>query len=132
MLGPLLYLLYTADLTGGNKSIIATFEDDSAILATHNDPAKASQKLQAHFSAAGLWLTKWNIKIYGSKSTYITFATMKSTCPPVTLNGYLIPQTMSMKYLGMHLERRVLEKIHSNKEKRTKPEAKKIILVIRV
>jgi retron-type reverse transcriptase len=47
VLGPVLYLIYTNDLpTSENKT--ATFSDDTAILATNEDPAIASVKLQQH------------------------------------------------------------------------------------
>jgi hypothetical protein len=46
VLGPILYLIYTSDLPTSD-STTATFTDDTAILATHEDPAIASMKLQA-------------------------------------------------------------------------------------
>jgi hypothetical protein len=45
VLGPLLYLLYTADLPTTNNITIATFADDTALLATNSDPTLASQQL---------------------------------------------------------------------------------------
>jgi hypothetical protein len=59
VLGPLLYLLYTADLPTSPDSTISTFADDTAILATDPDPAIAAQKLQASLLAIQHWLTKW-------------------------------------------------------------------------
>jgi hypothetical protein len=56
--GPLIYLLYTADLPTSPDSTIATFADDTAILATDPDPAIASQKLQTSRLAIQHWLTK--------------------------------------------------------------------------
>jgi hypothetical protein len=46
VLGPLFYLLNTADLPTSQNSTIATFADDTAVLVTDPDPAIASHKLQ--------------------------------------------------------------------------------------
>jgi hypothetical protein len=48
VLGPSLYLIYTADLPTTHNTTIATFADDTALLAIDSDPALASQKLQHH------------------------------------------------------------------------------------
>jgi hypothetical protein len=45
VLGPFLYLLYTADLTTSPESTTVTFANDTAVVATDNDPAIALQKL---------------------------------------------------------------------------------------
>jgi hypothetical protein len=45
VLGPLPYLLYTADLPTSPDFITATFADNTAVIATDYDPATASQKL---------------------------------------------------------------------------------------
>jgi hypothetical protein len=49
MMGPPLYLIYTADLPTTNNTTIATFADDTALLAANNDPVVASH-LQHHFN----------------------------------------------------------------------------------
>lgn len=46
VLGPLLYLIYTADLPTTTNTTIATFADDTALSATDSDPALVSQLLQ--------------------------------------------------------------------------------------
>jgi hypothetical protein len=56
VLGPLLYLLYTADLK------TATFAGDTAVLATDSDPGIASQKLQTSLDAIQKWLKRCSMK----------------------------------------------------------------------
>jgi hypothetical protein len=43
VLGPLMYLPYTADLTSP-ESTTANFADDTAVIATNNDPAIAPHR----------------------------------------------------------------------------------------
>lgn len=57
-------------------------------------------------------MLKWHIKTNEAKSTHVTFTTRRETCPPVTLNGTLIPQQEVVRYLGLHFDRRLTWKKH--------------------
>jgi len=68
VLGPVLYLLYTADLSLALDTIRATYVDDTAILAAHKDHIDASQRLQESLFHIQIWLKKWRIRDSETKS----------------------------------------------------------------
>ena len=63
VLGPLLYLLFTADLPTTDYTTIAIFADDTGLLALHRDPAVVSQRLQSHLTLLHNWFTLWKIRV---------------------------------------------------------------------
>jgi hypothetical protein len=62
VLGPLFYLIYTANLPTLADSTTATFADDTAILAVHENPTEAMHRLQRHLNKIQSWLYKWRMK----------------------------------------------------------------------
>lgn len=112
VLGPVLYILYTADLPTTNHTTVATFADDTAILASHLDPVLASEHLQENLNKIQNWLLKWRIKANELKSTHVTFTMRRASCPPVKLNNNILPHAEDAKYLGMNLDRRLTWRKH--------------------
>lgn len=118
VLGPLLYLLHTSDLPICKETLVATFADDTVILASNANPDAASRQLQKGLDKIQDWLKVWRIKTNETKSVHVTFTTRKGNCPTVTLNNKPIPQVQSAKYLGLHLDRRLTWRKHiSSKSK---------------
>ena len=112
VMGPILYLLYTADLPISNNVLIGTFADDTAILSSDPNPTRASFKLQECLNKISSWTKTWGIKTNESKSVQVTFTTRTATCPPVKINSIEIPQANEAKYLGIHLDRKLIWQKH--------------------
>jgi len=93
-------------------TLTATYADDTAILAPHQNPITASTNLHHHLNQFETWLKQWRIKANENKSTLVTFFLKRVTCPAVTLNGKHIPQEETAKYLGLHLHRRLTWQKH--------------------
>lgn len=117
VLGPFLYLLYTADIPADDDITMATFADDTGILTSDDNPDRASNKLQNYLSSLQTWLTKWKIKVNGEKSSQITFTTRRIDCPQVHINNIPIPLKSDVKYLGLHLDRKLTWKNHIKTKK---------------
>jgi hypothetical protein len=83
---------------------IATFADDTGLLAVHSDTIIASQHLQIHLDILQAWFDTRKIKINQAKSVHMTFTTTRATCPQVTLHNTPIPMQTDVKYLGLHLD----------------------------
>jgi hypothetical protein len=99
VLRPLLYLIFTADLPTTDHTTIATFADDTRLLAVHSDPIIASQHLQLHLDILQAWVDTWKIKIHQAKSVHVTFTTTRAICPQGTMNNAPIAMQTGVKYL---------------------------------
>jgi len=102
-----------ADLPVSEQTTTATYADDTAILAPHRYHIIASRNLQTHLAQLEKWFIKWRIKANEGKSTHVTFTLNKEAhCPAVTLNGKQITQGNAVKYLGIHMDRRMTWRTH--------------------
>lgn len=112
ILGPLLYVIFTRDLPSSQGCEIATFADDTAVIAVNDDPKTASKLLQINLNKLEQWFKKWRIKVNSAKCVHVTFTTRRGVCPPVQLSGHQLPIAEEAKYLGIHLDRSLTWKKH--------------------
>jgi hypothetical protein len=91
VMGPLLYLIYTTDLSTTNDTTIATYADDRALLAANNDPVVASPK------PPPAMVQQMGNQNKSDKSVQVTFTTKRITCPQVIINSIKIPVQTEVK-----------------------------------
>lgn len=113
VLGPFLYLLYTADIPTSNNTFIGAFADDTVIMATNESQQNAVENLQHAIDKVSSWTSDWKIKLNELKTVHVTFALrQKNSNLHAYLNGVQIPQADSAKYLGLHLDNKLNWKHH--------------------
>jgi hypothetical protein len=72
------------------------------------------------------------IKANESDSVHVTFTTRRETCPPAQVNSIHLPQQEDVKYLGLHLDRRLnLAQTHIHKTEATGNDAHQNALATR-
>jgi len=104
---PLLFNLFTSDQTTTPNTTTGDFADDKALLAIHSDPEIASNLVQNHLNLLSTWYKDWGIKINETKSIHCTFTLRQIVCPPIYLNNVSLPTAQNVRYLGLHLDRRL-------------------------
>ena len=118
ILGPILYLLFTSDLPEVENVTVATFADDTAILAVGFNIDEATLKLQKACEKISTWTKKWKIKLNESKSVHINFTNRQIFHQPkIKLNGVDVSIGNSAKYLGMTLDVKLRWNEHVKKKK---------------
>ena len=113
-----LYLLYTSDLPVLESSTVATFADDTAILAIVSSNEESTEKLQTAINQIQKMDNKWNIQLNQSKSVHINFTNRCFEHIPITINNQKVPYANTAKYLGMTLDTKLRWKAHVKKNER--------------
>lgn len=110
VLGPLLYLLYTADFPKNDKTNIAQFADDTAIYTQSRKESVLIKNLQNHITSIEKWSKKWRTKINPQKSQAVIFWYKQKRFYPDTniqFQKQKIPWNKHAKYLGVTLDQQL-------------------------
>jgi len=78
VMGPVLYLLYTSDLPQPDGTTVASFEDDTAIMAVVGN-VDATEKLQRAADEINDRTRAWLIKLIEDKSLHVAFTNKRYT-----------------------------------------------------
>lgn len=108
ILGPILYIIYTADFpindTNTNE-LIALYADDTAVITKSIRHKKAIENLQLKINEIEKWCAQWKIKLHPDKSNLIIFNRRKKgkKIPDIKLYNTTINPTKDAKYLGVNI-----------------------------
>lgn len=97
--------------------MLATFADDTAVLAKGNDFDEAANRTQTALNKITAWTKKWRIKLNEQKSSHINFTYKKNKEISLEINGQFIPFVNEAKYLGMNLDTKLRWKTHIKKKR---------------
>lgn len=117
VLGPILYLLYTCDIPELKDNTIATFADDTAVMATGSTHEEAAEKVQRAINRIYGWTKKWRVRLNESKSVHVNFTNKRPNYIPIYINNVAIPHENTAKYLGMTLDAKLRWKAHVKKKR---------------
>jgi len=116
VLGPVLYLLYASDLPVLESSTVATFADNTAILAIGSSNEESTDITNSHKPNTKMG-KKWHIQLNQSKSIHINFTNTCFEQIPITINNQKVPYANTTKYLGMTLDAKLRWKAHVKKKR---------------
>lgn len=116
VLGPTLYLLFTRDIPQTEDTIVATFADDTAILAVGKTINESTIKLQNALDNVNEWTKTWRLALNEMKSVHVDFTYKKINRLPLFINNTRVPFANEAKYLGMTLDAKLKWKPHVKKK----------------
>ena len=97
--------------------LLATYADDTAVLAADTLPDSAANIVQNYINILEKWFLKWRIKVNSAKCKHVDFTLRKGSCPHLYINEEAIPRDEQVKYLGLHLDRRLTWSSHIRAKK---------------
>uniref|UniRef100_A0A6M2DDB3 Putative rna-directed dna polymerase from mobile element jockey n=1 Tax=Xenopsylla cheopis TaxID=163159 RepID=A0A6M2DDB3_XENCH len=118
VLSPLLFNLYTSDMPINSTITTCTYADDIAIVANHVDINLANNNLQNYLTQLEIWFKNCKMKINIDKSHHLIVSLRPHDNPPLFLFNNPIPIKDEVKYLGLHLDNKLIWKKHILKKKK--------------
>ncbi len=108
VLGPLLFLLFVNDITGGISSSVHLFADDCLIYREIN-PQEDSVKLQKDLDNLVKWSDTWQMSFNTSKCYFMTISLTGRNVPitDYSMDGTSLAVKTDNPYLGVQIENKL-------------------------
>ena len=109
ILGPLLFLLFINDLPNASSLVdFILFADDSNVFVSHKNYEELFQLVNQELKKITDWFKSNKLSLNLNKTSYILFCSHRKKIPSrqgiVRVDNFLIPQVISVKFLGVHLD----------------------------
>jgi len=105
ILGPKLFIIYTADIPQVPNVDVATYADDTALLAASMRCQRAIALVQSALDAVVAYYARWRLTNNATKTQAILFGRRRLRPPArLTSSGTGIPWSPTLKYLGITLD----------------------------
>ena len=110
VLGPLLFILYTADMWNNLENKIVSYADDTTLYGEVKSPSlrtSVADSLNRDLSKIQSWCINWGMKL-NPKKTYSIIVSRSRTSqpphPPLSLCGTVLEVSNSLKLLGVTID----------------------------
>ena len=118
VLGPLLFLLYTSDLSDALENVLVGYADDSTLIATvprPSDRISVVSSLNRDLIRIGEWCSAWGMLVNPSKTKAMVISRSRTIAPPypdLVLNGTVIDMVKELRVLGVVLDSKLTFESH--------------------
>lgn len=131
VIAPTLFNIFINDIPKNNNTKLAMFADDTAIFAKSVREEQAKIYIQRHLRQLETYFNKWKLKINVEKTQLTVFNHKHNRNHnfqhTVSMYDTIIEETDTIKYLGVHLDRKLLFKKHIEQTRRKARVAKSYI-----
>ena len=116
ILGPLLFLVYTNDITDDITSDIHLYCDDTSLLSVATDPVVAAQRLNSDLNTLYKWSKQWFMVFNPSKTVSLTINNISKNHDnqPLMLENTLVSEVGEHTHLGVTFSKNMSWKAHIN------------------
>lgn len=118
VLGPLLFIIFTADMWDGIASNMVAYADDASLYApitSPNDRARIANVLGDDLKTISSWCSRWGMKLNPSKSLNMIVSRSRTAFPQhpdLLVDGSVVPVCGTMKLLGVTLDSKLTFEQH--------------------
>lgn len=116
VLSPTLFNIFVADIPQMSDTEMASFADDNATLANSHRTSTVVNRLDKCGAKLSRYFNDWQIRLNPTKSETCLFSRKRASrhqpTRGVTLEGIETEWKDSVKYLGLHLDRKLTYKVH--------------------